>query len=58
MSQDKVEVDILLEHYHWAKDAPNKKEYFTNLVDGYIKAYFPHLEFITIKGMKAICKKK
>lgn len=58
MSQDKVEIDILMEHYHWAKDAPNRKEYFTALVKGYIKLYYPHLEFETIRGMKAICKKK
>lgn len=58
MSQDEVEVDILLEHYQWAKDVPNRKEYFTALVQGYLKLYFPHLEFVTIKGMKAICKRK
>lgn len=58
MSQDKVEVDILLEHYFLAKDAPNKKEYFTSLVQGYISLYFPELELVAIKGMKAICKKK
>lgn len=58
MSQDKVEIDILLEHYHWAKDAPNRKEYFTKLVQGYIKLYYPELKFLKIQGMKAICERR
>lgn len=55
---DKVEVDI--PHcYLWMTDGYyDRAELFKAYVQGYVQLNFPHLEFLKIEGMKAICGRR
>ncbi|WP_338788779.1 hypothetical protein [Metabacillus sp. FJAT-53654] len=58
MSQVNYEVDIPFE-FLWMTDGYHDRgKLFKEYVEGYIKNYFPHLEFVKIEGMKAICERR
>jgi hypothetical protein len=55
-----VKYEIPIPHFYLdlTKDYKNRKRMFKQYVLGYIKKNYPHLTFIRIEGMNAICERR